>query len=124
MNEVSGKEAILVAFDRLFDKAASKLEIACTREEKEEVKRSFAERFDHALQLANSAQFPSFPDSVLENMESVIDEISPAEIAGHLATAPLAHQVQETMKSIAVRAAEQRLLEHYLSQADETYGGN
>jgi hypothetical protein len=124
MTEISGKDAILSAFDRLFDKAASKLEIAFTDEEKEEVKRSFAERFDHALQIASVAKFPSFPESVLEDMEHTIEEISPAEIAGHLATAPLARQVQETMKYIAMRAAEQRLLEHYLGQADESYGGN
>jgi len=57
-------------------------------------------------------------------METAIEEVSPAEIVGYLATAPLANQVQETMKAIAMRTAEQRLLEHYLSQADESYGGN
>jgi len=66
MTNPTGKDAILVAFDRLLDKAASKLEITCSREEKDEIKRSFSERFDHALQFASKAYFPSFPDSVIE----------------------------------------------------------
>ena len=35
-----------------------------------------------------------------------------------------AFALQKTMRAIAVRAAEQRLLEHFVSQADDTYGGN
>jgi len=57
-------------------------------------------------------------------MEAAIDELSPAYIAAHLATGPLALHVQEFIRSIAVRAAEQRVLEHLANRADDTYGGN
>ena len=58
------------------------------------------------------------------SLEAAIDELSPAYIAAHLATAPLAIHVQEFMRSLAMRAAEQRLLEHLADRADDSYGGN
>ena len=48
---MTGKEAVLQAFDRLFDKAAAKLRIECNDEEKEEAKRHFAARFSAAFML-------------------------------------------------------------------------
>jgi hypothetical protein len=124
MTEPTGRQAILNAFDHLLDKAAAKLEIAFTADEKEEVKRSFAERFGNALKIVDTIEFPSIPEQVMREMETMIEEISPSEIAGYLAAAPLASQVQQILRSIAVQTAEQRLLEHYLSQADGQYGGN
>jgi hypothetical protein len=57
-------------------------------------------------------------------MEAAIDELPPAYVAAHLATGPLALHVQEFMRSLAVRAAEERLLEHLADRADDSYGGN
>jgi hypothetical protein len=124
MTEPSGKEVVLGAFDRLLDKAALKLDVTFTRDERDEVKRNFIERFGSALEVADMLSFPSIPEAVMKEMETAIEEISPAELAGYLAAAPLAHQVQRIARQIAVQTAEQRLLEHYLSQADEQYGGN
>ena len=41
-----------------------------------------------------------------------------------LASIPLAHQGHEMMRQVAYRAAEQRLLDHLIQQADDRYGGN
>jgi hypothetical protein len=57
-------------------------------------------------------------------MEDAIDNLSAAQVVGYLAAIPLAHQAQEMLRAIAYRAAEQRLLEHLVSQADDRYGGN
>ena len=64
------------------------------------------------------------PDGVLDAMEVAIAQLSPAELAGVIASVPLAQQTQEMLRAIAFRQAEQRLLEHFALQADERYGGN
>lgn len=115
---------VLNAFDRLFDRAASKLSIECTPEDRAEAKRFFTERYDDALRLLDEAEFPDIPAPAMERMEAAIDGLSPAYLAAHLATGPLALHVQEVMRRLAVRAAEQRVLEHLASRADDTYGGN
>ena len=124
MTPTTGREVLLTAFDRLFDKAADKLHLECTPEERAEAQRFFSERYDEALQLLDKAEFPAIDEPIMERMEAAIDELSPAYIAAHLATGPLALHVQEFMRSIAVRAAEQRVLEHLANRADESYGGN
>lgn len=60
----------------------------------------------------------------MQAMEEAIDHLSPAQVVGYLAAIPLAHQTQEMLRTVAYRAAEQRLLEHLINQADDTYGGN
>ena len=42
---MTGKEALLQAFDRLFDRAATKLRVECSAEEKETAKKQFEDRF-------------------------------------------------------------------------------
>ena len=121
---MTGKEAMLQAFDRLFDKAAAKLRVTCDEEEKLEAKRLFAERFSVALDVAGKVTMTEIPEEIMRSMEEAIDQLSPAQVVGHLAAVPLAHQAQEVLRTIAYRAAEQRLLEHLISQADDTYGGN
>jgi hypothetical protein len=122
--EATGKQAVLEAFDRLFDRALGKFNFACSPEERAEVRRSFVERYDEALQVLDKAEFPAFHEDALADMEAAIDSVSPAHVAGYLAVGPLAVRVQEFMQRIAMRAAEQRLLEHLASRADDTYGGN
>ena len=121
---MTGKEAMLQAFDRLFDRAATKLRVECSPEEKETAKRQFAERFAAILDAVNGVEIGEVPPEVLANMEGAIDKISPTEVVGLLASIPLAHQGQEMMRQVAYRAAEQRLLDHLIQQADERYGGN
>jgi hypothetical protein len=124
MASPTGREILLTAFDRLFERAADKLQLECTPEQRAEAKRFFTERYEDALKILDSAEFPAIEEPVLTRMEAAIDELSPAYIAAHLATGPLALHVQEFIRSIAVRAAEQRVREHLANRADETYGGN
>jgi hypothetical protein len=124
MKPPTGREVLLTAFDRLFDRAADKLHLECSAEDRAEAKRFFTARYDDALQILDEAQFPVIPESTLARMEAAIDELSPAYIAAHLATGPLALHVQEFMHALAMRAAEQRLVEHLASRADDSYGGN
>src|SRR5213593_987105 len=121
---MTGREALLQAFDRLFDAASKKLSVVCTPEERAEAKEQFASRFDAALKLAEKVEVPEVPNGVLEAMETAIAQLSPAELAGVIASVPLAQQTQEMLRAIAFRQAEQRLLEHFALQADERYGGN
>ncbi len=121
---MTGKEAMLQAFDRLFDRAAQKLKVECTAEEKEEAKKQFADRFSALLDAVAQVKIDQVPDEVIAGMESAIDRITPTEVVGLLASIPLAHQGHEMMRSVAYRAAEQRLLDHLIKQADDRYGGN
>ena len=121
---MTGKEAMLQAFDRLFDRAARKLSVECSPEEKEEAKRQFAERFAALLDALHRVNVDELPDEVLNGMERAIDDISPNELVGLLASVPIAHQGHEMLRGIAFRAAEQRLLEHLIQQSDDRYGGN
>jgi len=121
---MTGKDAMLIAFDRLFERAAAKLRIACTEEEKRAAKEHFVERFAVALDVAGQIALPRIPEEIVHTMEEVIDDLSPAQVVGYLAAVPLAHQTREMVRTVAYRAAEQRLLEHFISQADDRYGGN
>jgi hypothetical protein len=118
------RESVLNAFDRLFDRAAAKLRIECSAEEKSEARRDFAERSAAALDLVDRLDLGGLPPQVIDEMESAIDRISPAQLVGYLAAIPLAHQAQAMLRHIAHRAAEQRMIEQFISQADDTYGGN
>ena|SRR5438552_3570238 len=121
---MTGREALLQAFDRLFDAAARKLNVVCTPEERDEAKEQFVARFDSALKVAEKLDVPELPGNVVEAMENAIAQLSPAELAGVIASVPLAQQTHEMMRAIAFRQAEQRLLEHFALQADDRYGGN
>jgi hypothetical protein len=121
---MTGREALLQAFDRLFDVASRKLNVVCTPEERAEAKEQFAARFEAALNVAAKIEVPEIPSGVLEAMEAAISQLSPAELAGVIASVPLAQQTQEMLRAIAFRQAEQRLLEHFALQADDRYGGN
>jgi len=121
---MSGRDAILAAFDELFDAAAAKLAVAFTPEERAEARAHFADRFDKALALAGKVEMAELPRPVLDEMKAAVDRLSMAELAGVIAAIPLAQQTQEMLRAIAMREAEQRLLEHLALQADDRYGGN
>jgi hypothetical protein len=121
---MTGREALLQAFDRLFDAASKKLQVTCTPEERAEAKEQFAQRFDPALAVAQNVEVGDIPGNVVDAMEEAIAQLSPAELAGVIASVPLAQQTQEMLRAIAFRQAEQRLLEHLAQQADTRYGGN
>lgn len=121
---MTGREALLATFDRLFEKAAEKLHVECTDEEREEAKRQFEQRFQATLDIVRQVEVPELPEEAIREMEAAVEQLSPAEIVGLLASVPLAQQTHEMLRAIAFRAAEQRLLEHVVSQADTRYGGN
>jgi len=121
---MTGKDVMLLAFDRLFDKAAAKLHVECSADDKVEAKRVFTERFATVLDVAGAIPLSEIPADVMQEMEDAIDHLSSAQVVGHLAAVPLAHQTQKLARAVAHRAAEQRLLEHLINQADDSYGGN
>ena len=121
---MTGRDALLRAFDRLFEKAAKKLSIECSDGEKADAKQRFEERFSMVLDALKQLELPELPDAAVASMEDAIDKLSPADVVGLLATVPLVPQAQEMMRLLAYRAAEQRLLEHYVSTASDKYGGN
>jgi hypothetical protein len=121
---MTGRDALLQAFDRLFDKAAKKLSVQCSDEEKAEAKQRFEERFSMLLDALKALDLPELPDEAVASMEEAIEKLSPADLVALLATVPLVPQAQEMMRMLAYRAAEQRILEHYVSTASDKYGGN
>lgn len=122
--KTSSKEVLLTAFDRLFDRAASKLDVDCSEEDRAEARQSFADRYDHALEALDELGLNSIPESTIQRMEEAIDDLSPAQVVGYLATGPLVLQVQKLVHSLVARAAEQRLIEQLVANVDDTYGGN
>jgi len=121
---MTGRDALLAAFDRLFDAAAGKLNLTCTPEERQDAKEQFARRFESALERAGQVTTGPLPSSTLDEMVAAIERLSAADLAGVIASVPLAQQTQEMLRTIAFREAEKRLLEHLASQADTRYGGN
>ena len=121
---MNGREVMLKAFDRLFDKAAGKLAVECSLEERDEAKRRFEERFSVLLDALNQLELRDVPEEAVRGMEEAIEKLSPADLVGLLASVPLATQAQDMLRQLAYRAAEQRLLEHYLQSADDRYGGS
>ena len=57
-------------------------------------------------------------------MEAGITDMSASELAGLVASIPLAQQTQDMLRVLALKQAEQKLLEHYASRADTRWGGN
>jgi len=121
---MTGRDAMLAAFDRLFDVAAAKLQVTCTDAERDGARRQFADRFEQVLEVANGVDVPELPAAAMEHMSAAIERVSPAELAGVLASIPLARQAQDLAHTILRRQAEHRLIEHMAMQADTRYGGN
>ena len=121
---MSARDAILAAFDELYDAAAARLNVPSTPEERAAARARFAERFDKALEMAGAVEMRELPRPALDQMKDAIANLSMAELAGVVASIPLAQQTQEMLRAIAMRQAEQRLLDHLALQADTRYGGN
>ena len=121
---MTGREALLGAFDRIFDKAAKKLSVECSDGEKADARQRFEERFSMLLDALKQLELPELSNEAVAGMEDALEKLTPADIVGLLATVPLVPQAQEMMRVLAYRAAEQRLLEHYVNTASDKYGGN
>jgi hypothetical protein len=121
---MTGRDALLDAFDRLFIAAAHKLEVHATPEQRVEAREQFADRFAGMLELTDRFESPPLPGEVLDEMEAQVARVSPIELAGLLAGLPVAQQAQEMLRAVAFRHAQQKMLEHLALQADTRYGGN
>jgi len=77
---MTGREAMLQAFDRLFDRAAKKLHVECSADEKEAAKKQFEERFaavdDHPVsfdkRFASTDDCPASFDKSLASAMQVL----------------------------------------------------
>lgn len=122
--EENVNSTLLQVFDRLFDKAIAKLNLECSEDERREARENFALRFREALDVVQNAGVGDVTADAANEMESTINDLSPAHIAGYLAVGPLAVHLHKVMRSLAAKAAEQRLLDQLIEQADDRYGGN
>jgi hypothetical protein len=121
---MTGREALLDAFDTLFGAAAAKLKVEVSPSERAEAKADFAERFAGVLELTDRFESPALPREVRDEMVARVERLSPVELAGVLASIPLAQQAQEMLQAVAYQHAQQKMLEHLAMQADTRYGGN
>ncbi|MBI3770959.1 MAG: hypothetical protein HY271_21015 [Deltaproteobacteria bacterium] len=121
---MTGREWIEKAFDRLFDTAARKLSVECGAAEKDEARRRFEERFSTLLDALKQLDLRELPEEAVQGMEEAIEKLSGVELVALLASVPLVTQAQEMLRMLAYRAAEQRLLDHYIRSADDRYGGS
>lgn len=122
--EENVNSTLLQVFDRLFDKAIAKLNLECSEDERKEARENFALRFREALEIVRDAGASDVTADAVNEMEASITDLSPAHIAGYLAVGPLAVHLHKVMRSLAAKAAEQRLLDQLIEQADDRYGGN
>ena len=121
----TGREAILDAFDQLFDAAAGRLDATCTPEERVQARSEFAERMTPILEAVDAAQKLELPTSVLDDMRHAIERLSPSDIAGLVASIPLAQRTHELLTAVAYDRARQRLLQQLTEQAEPSpYGGH
>lgn len=119
------REAILDAFDRLFDTAIARLNVSCTPQERSEARRAFAERMAPVLDVMQQVEQFELPAAAVDEMRETIDKLSPADVAGLVASIPLAQHTQEMLKNIAYERARQQLLVHLTAQAEPSpYGGH
>lgn len=119
---MTGREALLLAFDELFDVALARLHATCTPAERSEARARFQEHFRSVLDLGATVEIPEIPREALAEMRAMLEGLSPAALAGVMASIPIAQQTQALVRRIARRRAEQRMLEHLVSQADTRWG--
>jgi hypothetical protein len=104
--------------------AAAKLKVEVTDEQRRDAKAEFGERFGQVLELTDRLKMPALPAEVRDEMIAEIARISPLELAGVVASIPLARRAQEMLRTAALQHAQQKMLEHLALQADNRYGGN
>lgn len=121
---MTGRDALLDAFDRLFSVAATRLQVTVTPAEAAHAREQFTERFAAALDLTGRLETQGLPPEVLAEMAAQVTRLSPIELAGIVAAIPLAQQAQEMLRAAAVEHAQQKMLEHLARHADTRYGGN
>jgi hypothetical protein len=121
----TGRQGILDAFDQLFDAATGRLQLTCSDEERATARAQFAERLAPALDALEAARKLALPETDVRDMRHAIEGLSPADIAGLLASIPLAQRTHELLKAVAFEEARQRLLLQLTAKAEPSpYGGH
>jgi len=113
----TGRQAILDAFDRLFDAAIGRVGGAVTPEERAQARDQFATRMGPAFDAIDTTGQADLPPAVVDEMRQAIEHLSPADIAGLLASIPLAQRTQELLQAVAFDRARQQFLVHLTEQA-------
>ncbi|HWP64873.1 MAG TPA: hypothetical protein VNO26_03040 [Candidatus Limnocylindria bacterium] len=118
------RETILAAFDQLFDTAIARLNVSCTPEERLQAREAFAQRMAPVFELVERSRL-EVPAEAIEDMRRTIDRLTPADVAGLVASIPIAQHTQELLKTLAYERARQQLLLHLTQQAEPSpYGGH
>ena len=73
---------MLQAFDRLFERAAKKLNVECSAEEKEQAKKQFEDRFAALLESLRQVDIAEVPSEVVANMTPVSEAVIQARGQG------------------------------------------
>ncbi|MCW5892916.1 MAG: hypothetical protein KIT14_20575 [bacterium] len=119
---MTGRDALLAAFDELYDAALTKLDATATPEERASARAQFERRFSQALEVTAAVDVPGMPEEAIDEMKDAIASLSKAELAGLVATVPLAQRAQQMVRAVAMQTAQQRMLEHLAAQADTRWG--
>jgi hypothetical protein len=121
---MTGRDVLLGAFDTLFDAALQRLGASVTSEERDDARARFTERFSGVLDAVGALDVDGLPAEVLGTMKTSIQDLSAADLAGILASVPLAQPCHDMLRAVAVQQAQQRLLDQLAMQADTRWGGN
>jgi len=121
---MTGHDVLLGAFDSLFDAALDRLGASVTSAERDDARARFAERFAGVLDVVGELDVAELPAEALGGMQTSIRELSAADLAGILASVPLAQPCHDMLRAVAVQQAQQKLLDQLAMQADTRWGGN
>lgn len=121
----TGRQAILEAFDQLFDAATRHLEASCTPEERAAARAQFAERLGPVLDALDGAKAITLEEAEVGEMRRTIEQLSAADVAGLVASIPLAQRTHEQLKALAWERARQQMLVQLTASAEPSpYGGH
>lgn len=111
-----------MAFDQLFDTALGRLHATCSAAERADARARFEQHFANVLEIARGVDVPGVPVEALAELRASVENLSPADLAGMMASVPIARQTQAMLRTIARRNAERRMVEHMASAADTRWG--
>jgi hypothetical protein len=80
--------------------------------------------YERAFEMIDEAGGGVISELDMHRMVESIENLSAANVAAYLAAGPLAVHVRESVQRIVNHRAEQRMIENWIDQADDTYGGN
>jgi hypothetical protein len=118
------KRLLIDAFDRLFERASDRFKLDSSKAERDEARKRFVDSYERAFEMIDEAGGGVISELDMHRMVESIENLSAANVAAYLAAGPLAVHVRESVQRIVNHRAEQRMIENWIDQADDTYGGN